>query len=160
MAVNVKKADRRELHFTTLADILADAEAVTAGGTADPPVTGNWNAAENIYHVAYLIGMANRGFDFKVPLPMKLIGRTLKLMNMHVKPINPGINPPAKVVAAFAPPQGITVKQAIQKLRDEVAYAKDHGMTHPSPLFGKLTHDEWVQTNCRHAELHFGFIRA
>lgn len=159
MTVNVKTADRRKLHFASLDDILADAEAITAAGTVDPPVTGNWTAAQNIYHVAFTVEMSNRGFDFSIPLPMKLIGRTLKLFGMHKKPINPGINPPPKVAAAFAPPDEVSVGDALQKLRDEIAYAKEHGMTFPSPLFGKLSNDDWVQTHCRHAELHFGFIR-
>ena len=25
------------------------------------------------------------------------------------------------------------------------------------PIFGKLTHDEWIAINLRHAELHLGF---
>ena len=159
MTVNTKTAERRKLQFGSLDDILADAEAVTAGGTADPPVTGNWTAAQNIHHVAFTVGMSNRGFDLPIPLPMKLFGRTLKLLGMHTKPINPGIKPPAKVAAAFAPPDDITVADALQKLRDEIAYAKEHGMTHPSPLFGKLSDDQWKTVHCRHAELHFGFIR-
>lgn len=158
-AVNVKTAERRKLRFETLDDILVDVEVVTAGGAIDPPVTGNWTAAQNIYHVAFTVEMSNRGFDFSVPLPMKLVGRTLKLFKMHTKPISPGINPPAKVAAAFAPPADVTIGDAVQKLRDEVAYAKAHGMTHPSPLFGKLANDEWIQTHCRHAELHLSFIR-
>jgi len=160
MPVNVKKADRRTLKFSNLDDLLADAEAVTRGGTHDAPATGNWSAAQNIYHVAFTIGMANRGSDIKIPLPMKFVGRTLKLLGAHAKSINPGINPPAKVAAAFAPPQDVAVDAAMQKLRDEIAYAKEHGMKFPSPLFGKLTHDQWVQMHCRHAELHFGFIQA
>ncbi|MEM7625694.1 MAG: DUF1569 domain-containing protein [Planctomycetota bacterium] len=158
--VNVKTADRRKLHFDTLDEIVADAEAVTDGGETDPTVTGNWTAAQIIYHVAFTIGMANRGIDLQIPLPMRLFGKTLKLFGMHTKTFNPGIKPPPKVAAAFAPPEGTTLDAAMQKLRDEVAYAKEHGMTHPSPLFGRLTHDEWIQVNCRHAELHFGFIRA
>ena len=29
---------------------------------------------------------------------------------------------------------------------------------HENILFGKLTHDEWIQMNLRHAELHLGFL--
>jgi len=153
--VNVKTAERRTLHFDTLDDIVRDVETVTAG---PHHVTGNWTAAQNIWHVAHTVALSNRGFDFKVPLPMKLIGRTLKLLGMHTKPINPGINPPAKVAAAFAPPHDVALEMAIAKLRDEVQYARTHGMNHPSPLFGKLSHDTWIQTHCRHAELHLSFI--
>ncbi|MBB6428656.1 DUF1569 domain-containing protein [Algisphaera agarilytica] len=154
MAVDVKQADRRELHFDSLDEVLAEAQTFTEQSTS----TGNWSPAQNIYHVAFAIGMLNHGVDLKIPLPMKLFGRTLKLFGAHVKPFNPGIKPPQKVADAFAPPADVTLADAVQKLRDEVAYANEHGMNHPSPLFGKLTPDEAIKLNCRHAELHFGFI--
>jgi hypothetical protein len=28
----------------------------------------------------------------------------------------------------------------------------------PNPLFGPLTHEQWIQLNLRHAELHLGFL--
>ena len=152
--VNVKAAERRTLSFSSLDDILADAEAMTESSAS----TGNWNAAENIYHVALLIDFLNRGAPFAVPLPMRLLGKTLKLFRIHVKPIKPGFKAPSEVENAFAPPTDITLEAAKQKLRDETAYAKEHGMNYPSPLFGKLSPDDAVAMNCRHAELHFGFI--
>ena len=155
MTVNVKKAERRRLHFESLDDIVADAEAVTSGPHR---VTGNWSAAQNFEHVAKLMAISNRGIDMPVPVPMKLLGRTLKVLGMHRKPFNPGLKPPAKVARVFAPDPEISLDEAIQHLRDEVAYAKQHGMTHPSPLFGKLSNDDWVAVHCRHAELHFAFI--
>lgn len=157
--VNVKTADRRSLHFDTLEEVLSDAETITDGGHTDPPTTGNWNAAQIIYHIAQTIHMANHGGSFTVPFPVKLMGRTLKLFGVHRKPIKPGINPPGKVAAAFAAPDGVTLDQAMDKLRTEVATANQHEMSHPSPLFGKLSHNDWVHANCRHAELHFGFIK-
>ncbi len=155
MPVNVKKAERRELHFESLDEVLADAEAVTPHATA----TGNWTPPQIIDHVAFGIHMLNHGIDLKIPLPMKLFGRTLKAFGQHIAPMKPGIKPPAKIAAAFAPSSDITLEQAKQKLRDEIAYANQHGMHHPSPLFGKLTPEECVQMNCRHAEMHFGFIK-
>ncbi|MEO1235613.1 MAG: DUF1569 domain-containing protein [Planctomycetota bacterium] len=155
MAVNTKQADHRKLHFETLDEVFAEADRVTS---APHRVTGNWTAAQIVHHVAFTIGMNNRGIDLTIPLPMRVFGRTLKLFGLHVKPINPGIRPPAKVAAAFAPPPDVTLDAALQKLRDEVAYAKEHGMHFPSPLFGKLKPNDAVKVHCRHAELHFGFI--
>lgn len=155
MPVNVKTAARRELHYDTLDEVLADANAVTEQTTA----TGNWTPPQIIDHVAFGVHMLNHGVDLKIPLPMKLFGRTLKLFGMHTKPMRPGIKPPAKIASVFAPPPDITLDAAKQKLRDEVAYANEHGMHHPSPLFGQLTPDECIQINCRHAELHFGFLK-
>lgn len=153
--VNVKTATRRTLHFDNLDQLLAEAEAFTDAAT----VTGNWTPAQIIHHVAFGIKMLNHGIDLKVPLPMKLFGRTMKMFGMHTKPMKPGINPPAKIAAAFAPPQDVTLEQAKQFLREEVGFANENGMNHPSPLFGQMSPQDCIQMNCRHAEMHFGFIQ-
>ena len=31
-------------------------------------------------------------------------------------------------------------------------------MKHPSPVLGKLSHEQWEQLHCRHAELHLSFL--
>lgn len=159
MPVNVKTAARRELHFNSLDDLLADAESTTAHGTRTPATTGNWSAPQIIQHIATSLHLGNHGAGFSVSLPVRMFGRVLKLLGVHTKPMKPGIKPPAKIAAAFAPAADITIAAAMQHLREEVAYAKEHGITHPSALFGKMTPDEAVQMNCRHAEMHFGFIQ-
>ncbi len=57
------------------------------------------------------------------------------------------------------PPADVTWEDAVEHLRTIISRAKDEGMTGRSPVFGQLTHDEWVQMHCRHAELHFSFLR-
>ncbi|MEM9883211.1 MAG: DUF1569 domain-containing protein [Planctomycetota bacterium] len=153
--VNVKLSERRDLHFDTLADVLADAESTAA---ANPRTTGNWSAGQIYHHVAFGIEMMAKGVPVPVTLPMKLFGRGLRLFGLHVKPIDPGINPPAKVAAAFRPPDDVTLDAGLQKLRDEIAYAQQHGMHHPSPLFGKMSPADAIAMHCRHAELHFSFV--
>ncbi|MEM8737543.1 MAG: DUF1569 domain-containing protein [Planctomycetota bacterium] len=155
MPVKTKQAERRVLHFSDLEEILADAEQVTAG----PHVTtGNWTAAQIIRHVAMGFEMANHGIDLPIPLPIRLAGRTMRFFGLHTKPVRPGIKPPAKIAAAFEPPPETTLEAALTRLREEVGYAQQHPMRHASPLFGKLTPEEWKQFQCRHAEMHFGFI--
>ncbi|MEM6459437.1 MAG: DUF1569 domain-containing protein [Planctomycetota bacterium] len=153
--INVKLSERRDLHFDSLAEVLADAEATAA---ASPRTTGNWSAGQVYHHVAFGIEMMSKGVDVPVTLRMKVFGRGLRLFGMHVKPIDPGINPPAKVAAVFRPPDDVTLEAGLQKLRDEIAYAQEHGLTHPSPLFGRMSADDAVAMQCRHAELHFSFV--
>jgi hypothetical protein len=31
-------------------------------------------------------------------------------------------------------------------------------MTATSPVLGRLSHEQWVQFHCRHAEMHFSFM--
>ena len=62
---------------------------------------------------------------------------------------------------AFQPPADIGMDEAIEAFREEIARASKPGaMSHPSPFLGELTHEEWEQLHCRHAEHHFGYIVA
>ncbi|MEM6552889.1 MAG: DUF1569 domain-containing protein [Planctomycetota bacterium] len=147
--------DRRTLHFDTLDQIVADAEAVT---NQPHHHVGNWTPAQIIEHVTIAMRIGNHGVDWTVPLPIRLFGWFMKKTGATRKPIKPGFTPPTNIAKHFAPPEDITLDTALQNLRDEVAYANANGMHHPSPLFGKLTPAQWIDLHCRHAELHFSFI--
>lgn len=152
--MNQPNRTRRELHFENLDQILTDAVEITSGGYT---TTGQWTGAQIITHVAGLIGVANRGADFAVPLPLRIVGRLLK--PLHARPLKPGITMPKMARPSLAPPTDTTLDQAITLLRNEVNEANNKPMSYPSPIFGRLTHDQWVALHCRHAELHFSFIR-
>lgn len=142
---------RRELRFQTLADILTDVESL-----ASVPVTslGEWTAAQNIDHVRRLIRVSHAGADFTMPWYFRLLGRLMKSRVLG-SPFKPGM----KTAPAFQPPAGITMDEAIAAFRAEVELASRPGaMSRPSPFLGKMTHDDWEQLHCRHAEHHFGFI--
>jgi hypothetical protein len=44
------------------------------------------------------------------------------------------------------------LRRAIDRLE------RDQSPPHPSPVFGPMSHDEWIRLNLRHAELHLGFL--
>ncbi len=156
MPINTKQATRRELRFEKIDDILADARAVTAG---PHHATGNHSPAEIIHHVAYFIDKPVTGFGFTAPLVMRLFGRALRLMGRATAPIAPGLNPPRAVAQRFWPEPGVTLDDAMAYLARSVDAAREPGrMRHPSPLFGRLSHEQWIALNCRHAELHLSFI--
>ena len=155
MPVDVKQAERRELHFESLEDILADAQTITAGPHR---TTGNWSAPQILHHVTFLIDAMNHGSKLSLPLPIRVVGRVLKLLKFHRREMKPGLNPPPAVARRFAPPPDLSLDEALQHMRTQIEFAQKHGMKHPSPMFGKLPHAEAVAMHCRHAELHQSFI--
>jgi hypothetical protein len=56
------------------------------------------------------------------------------------------------------PDEDVTWEQALSELRETIDKAKRDGMTHPSPVLGRMSNDDWVSLHCRHAELHFSFL--
>jgi len=145
------RKEKRSLRFETMQDILDDVEMLASG-----PVTslGNWTPAQNIDHLRRVIRISHSGTDFKMPLPIRLLGKLLKRRFLK-SPFKPGF----KTVALFDPPDENTMQQAVVALREEIEAATRPGaMCHPSPLFGPMSHEQWEQLHCRHAELHLGFL--
>jgi hypothetical protein len=153
MLATKRVTDRRPLSFDSLDAILADAEALGAGKIR---TSGNWTAAQIVQHVGKLICISVEGADFKAPWYVRLGGRLMKKPAL-TRTWPAGIKPP-KQFDPLAPDDDVTWDQAIDELRTNIARAKDVGMTHPSPLLGPLSNEQWIQLHCRHAELHFSFM--
>lgn len=148
---DAQKGVRRDLRFETLADILAEAETI-----ASMPATalGKWTPAQNIDHVRRLIRISHAGTDVRMNWAFRAMGRLLKSRFLR-SPFKPGL----KTVDTFLPPTEIGMDEAIKAFRGEIKRAvRPNAMSHPSPFLGQLTHEEWEQLHCRHAEHHFGYI--
>lgn len=146
---------RRTLHFDTLEEVVADVRAMV--GT-NPTATGGWSPGQIVEHVAKGINGSVDGFGFTAPLPLRLFGRLTR--NHYItKGFPSGIKLRGKMADAFLPSDNVDFDQAAQQLATAVDRAKRQTMTAVSPMFGKLTHEQWVQFNCRHAELHFSFLQ-
>ena len=147
--------DRRGLHFTSMHDILDDVEYLDSG---DPPrTTGNWSGGQIVHHVATFIDFSIDGFPVPRPaLPIRLLGRLIRKRALS-HPIRSGYRLPRKF-ALLAPGPGITWEDAVEHMSETVARLRTERMTASSPLLGRLTHEQWEQFHCRHAELHFSFM--
>lgn len=151
---------RRPLQFSTLADIRQDVDQLMQASGSQPHTTGQLTPAQNIWHVAYFIDHAATGFPFKVPLIMRLVIRPMRSRYLR-KTFNPGINPPSAISSQTVPSPETTMDEALAYLHRSIdAASPDGAMNQPSPLFGKMSHDQWVQLNCRHAEMHLSFLHA
>ena len=153
--------ERRELMFVSLSDIQAEVDRLVDRGPSGLATIGEITPAQNIWHVAYFIDHAVTGFPFKMPIHLRMFGRVMRNNFLH-NPIKPGIKPPPgapDLSRVVFPPADTPLETALAYLRDSIAAATAPGsMRYPSPLFGQLTHEQWVQLHCRHAELHLSFL--
>ncbi len=146
---------RRQIKFDTLDDLLEDAHKMAGPHTK---ANGGWTTAQVISHVAIFLHCSVHGFDFDLPLPMRLFGRLMR-NRMLKKGFPAGIKIPGKAHPQFAPRVNVTLDQAMAQLTTAIQDAKQQGMNIVSPLFGRLSQKQWTQLHCRHAELHFSFIQ-
>ena len=145
----------RELHLTTLDDILAEAKRIAA----QPETTsrGSWTPAQNIWHVGRFIKAGVEGYPAKVPLPLKILGPLFK-KRFTTKGFSPGIKLPSQAADHMVAPADTTIEQAMDMFETAVQGAKDKGFLPKNPMMGKMTQQQWIDLHCRHAEMHFGLI--
>jgi hypothetical protein len=108
-------------------------------------------------HLATWANFAHDGYPTEVrpPLPIRLVLRALR-NRMLAGAMPAGV----KVGRAPGGTVGLDVLPADEGLRRFRAAMDRLRQTPPTitnPVFGKLTHEQWVQLNLRHAELHLGF---
>jgi uncharacterized protein DUF1569 len=145
---------RRKLHLHSLDDILNDAKTFAAPGLNQ---IGNWTPSQIVGHVAAVIDSSVEGFTFKLPVPVRLLGRLMRRWFL-AKGFPAGIKMPGNVPTAFKPPADLSIQQAIEQLASSIDKANQKRMNAASPVLGKINHEQWVQLHCRHAELHFSFL--
>ena len=153
-ADHVQSGDRRTLHFDSVNDILRDVEKLNHGEII---TTGNWSAAQIVLHINEIIVMSLDGFTFKAPWVLRVIGRLTRPYFLK-RGFKPGFKVPPNA-PSLIPPSDTAWTEALEAIRHTVQRIRNgERMTVPSPLFGKLTHEQWEQFHCRHAELHFSFM--
>ncbi|TVQ63971.1 MAG: DUF1569 domain-containing protein [Phycisphaerales bacterium] len=163
MTVDTRQAARRELRLRSLAEVRAELARIEGGGAAGTLVTtGNWTPGENVAHVGQLIGFSLDGFPERGPWWLRAVGAAVKpLVLRSVKKgtiVKPGIQT-GKAAAFLEPRAGTTLDDAIAMTRgflDRVEAGER--FTHPSPLLGRLTHEQWAMMHCSHASMHWSFL--
>jgi len=152
-----KVADRRKLRFKSLDEALAEANRLAAaqqhGRLAQ---LGNWTLGQAFNHIAGWAEFSYTQCPLKTPFIIRLIlwlrKRSFLYGSMPAGVKIPGVAGGTLVLELASLDEGLSrLKAAFQRLKTEPP-------THPSPALGKLTHEEAIAINLRHAELHLGFF--
>ena len=161
MTVNTKKVkDRREIRFESLAELRVDVERLrdaAAGGSIQP--LGNWSLGQASQHLARFMVCSIEGFD-KAPFFLRPMGRVLQLLQgkkLLNKPPPPGFPIPSTL--SFFPDADADDSAASAELLAAIERVEQEKCVQPSPLLGRLSHEQWVRLHCRHAELHLSFFK-
>src|ERR1043166_540888 len=150
-----KVTGRRELHFSSLDDILADVERLA--GAKEIRTLGNWSADQVFRHVATVMNKSIDGFTHLPPWYIRLLVRLFFRGRFLRKAMPAGINLPAAAQAELVQP-ATNLEAGLQTTRAAISRLKGDPSRKPSPVLGELTVDEWTSLHCRHSELHFSFL--
>ncbi|WP_197171328.1 DUF1569 domain-containing protein [Novipirellula aureliae] len=148
--------ERRELTFSNVDEIVADARRLAAG---EVRACGSHSFGQILHHLALSHDVATGQLIApSPPLFMRLLMPLMKRMVINAKPLKPGIKLPAKGEAFFWPNKEFEVSEAIKYLEESVENYKTNGPLEIHPFFGKLNQAEADQLVCRHAALHLSFV--
>lgn len=155
MSANAAKVPgRRELHFESVDDILAEAEQVMG---KPHRAVGNWTAAQILEHLALAFNRSVDGSDYRPPFFVRWLASLLKRPILN-RPMRSGFKMPKAMRPDFMPPDNATEENALEELRASFNRYQSAAELAPNVALGKLSREEWDKLHMRHAEMHLGFI--
>jgi hypothetical protein len=151
--------ERRPLRFTSLDEVVRDAENLLAKGYEQ---AGSWDLAQCCKHLSEWMRFPIDGFP-KPPLPIRFL---LWTMSKTVGPkklkqyLADGSFPAGKPTAPqTVPSPGGDAREAVEGLRKSVERMQAHaGPIVPSPFFGPMDKDTCVRLQLVHAAHHLSFL--
>ncbi len=145
---------RRRVRFRELDAVLADAGRMERAETRT--TSGNWTAAQNVQHIAETVDRSIDGFEKLAPEEIRR--QAIPRLNGMLKDGFPaGILIPPDMQEGL-PASTVTWEEALENLRRAVARTRTETMNADHPFLGPMSHKQWGQFHCRHAELHFSFV--
>jgi Protein of unknown function (DUF1569) len=147
---------RRKLRFDSVEQVLADVDRLVEaerGGRLGH--VGNWGLGQALGHLAAWAEYAYAGYPMNPPFFIKWILRSRKQKFIH-EPMRAGVKIPGTPGGTLAT-EPLPLDEALGRYQRVMTRLKSEAPTLVHPIFGPLTHDEWIAINLRHAELHLGF---
>jgi len=149
-------AARRRLEFHCFNCLRGELDRLEAAGEANIRAVGRWTPGQVVQHLAEVVTRSIDGFEFEGPRLVRMLRPVLRLTMMG-RPMPSGVKLKG-AMTAMVPPPSIRFDNALANLRRELDRAERERMTAKSPVFGRMTHDDWANLHLRHAELHLGFL--
>lgn len=145
--------NRRTVRYPDFDAVLADVDGLLAGGYDRG---GRWTLGQMGHHLATVIEMSMDGFPSAFPAPFRLLARWLVLGRiLRHQRFGAGYAAPKYM----EPPENPDDRAGVDRLRQAVARFRAHpGPLAPSPLFGRLTAEQWREVHLWHCEHHFSFL--
>ena len=154
-------SDRRALRFESLDAAVRDAELLEEAERNDKlRATGNWKLGQALGHLAFWARAPFDGYP-EMPRPPWFMRLLMPLFKQGIlnKKMPVGIRMP-QVPEGTIGVERLPTEGALGQMRSAFERMANQSPTLQNPLFGPMTHEEWIKLNLRHAELHLSFFRA
>ena len=149
---------RRQLRFDTIDEALAEAERlVIAERDGQLARAGNWPLGQTLGHLATWANLALDGYppEVRAPWPVRAVARLMRNRILS-KGMMAGVKV-GKLPGGTLGLEPVSAEEGLRRFRVAMERLRATPPTAVNPVFGRLTHRQWIDLNLRHAELHLGF---
>src|SRR5262245_27879851 len=148
-----KITNRLKPQFADAEAVVRDAEALLASGYTR---AGDWSLGQACDHLTTAIGMSLDGYPVMMPAPARWLIRW-----MYFNKIQRHEQLSRRVPAPkwLMPADGVEDRAGVERMKAVLERFQAHaGPLHPSPIFGKMSKEEWANVHLWHAEHHLSFL--
>jgi hypothetical protein len=154
MPVDTSKVkDRRDIHYRSFEELLADAESLSFGPVR---VLGNWSAGQIFQHLANSFNGSIDGFQAKFPWYIRVMARLFKKRLLRGA-MPAGLKAPDKLAEQIMP-EPTSTEQGLANMRAAITRLQQNPHRASHPALGSITAEEWNQVHLAHASLHMSFL--
>jgi hypothetical protein len=153
-------AERRKLWFDSIDELYDELEQIkTAEADGRLRTLGSWTPGQILSHLAAWVEYAYEGFPMK-PAPWLIRVFLRWQLKKYLRGGMPsGVRIP-KVEGGTTGADDLPFDEAAGRLRVALERLQsDEPARYDSPAFGALSHEQRIQLNLRHAELHLSFLQ-
>jgi hypothetical protein len=153
-----KSVERRKLRFASLDEAIADADQLVAADSAGTlRRIGNWDLGQTLGHIATWAEFPFTCYppEVNAPFPVRMALRALR-----GRILNTGMITGVKIGRLPGGTLGMEKIEATvgaERLRKAFTLLNAECPKRVNPVFGSLSHEQWIKLNLRHAELHLSF---
>lgn len=155
-----KVADRRTLRFADFAAVRAELDRLEGAQAAGRlRSVGNWTAGQIFAHLAAWMSYPYEGYPARVANPPWIVRFVVGFRRRRFLEggMPAGVHIPT-VPGGTLGQDALTFEDGLARLRRALDRMERVAPTAKNPLFGAMTHEEWMGLNLRHCELHLGFL--
>lgn len=149
----------RTLRFSSIDDCVAEIHRVVeAADQGKLRASGNWTGGQILAHLASWIEYGYEGFPIAAPPFFVRWILRWRLPKMLRDGLPRGVRIPRVEGGTTGVDSMETAEAATRLLNALQRLRTDPNAPHQSPAFGPMSHEDRIQLNLRHAELHLGFL--
>ncbi len=160
MAVNTAKSkEYRKLRFDSIDQLLAEIDLIlTAHHAGKLHQFGNWSPGQILAHLAAWIEYGYVGYPLATPPWILRLLLRMMAKRYITKGMPRGIRIPG-IKEGTVGQDETPIDAAAERLKAALARLKNgEKCTFDSPAFGPMSHEDRIELNLRHAELHLGYL--